>query len=90
MAEFVYAMGMMSAVALSWGILLLMADRIPVERRWILLPTAIVVALLTSVRIYASLNGMVEFRVVFLLLGILILSLLIYSYIISESLRPGN
>ena len=44
--EFVYPMGLMSAVAFSWGVLLIVADRKPVERRWVLLPTTLVVFLL--------------------------------------------
>ena len=39
LTTFVYPMGLISAVALSWGILLLIADRKPFERRWILIPT---------------------------------------------------
>ena len=45
-AGFVYPMGLMSAVAFSWGVLLVIADRKPVERRWVLLPTILVVFLL--------------------------------------------
>ena len=36
---FVYPMGLMSAVAFSWAVLLIIADRKPVERRLVLLPT---------------------------------------------------
>lgn len=53
LTEFVYPMGLISVVAISWGILLLIADRKPMERRWILIPTMIVIALLSGVRIYA-------------------------------------
>ena len=35
-------MGLMSAVAFSWAVLLIVADRKPVERRWVLLPTTLV------------------------------------------------
>ncbi len=45
--ETVYPMGLASAVAFSWGVLLLIADRKPLERRWILIPTILVVALIT-------------------------------------------
>ena len=85
LTEFVYPMGLMSVVAISWGILLLIADRKPVERRWILIPTIIVVALLSGVRIYAAINGMIEFSIAYLVFGIIILSLLSYSYINSKS-----
>ena len=90
LTEFVYPMGLMSAVAISWGILLLIADRKPIERRWILVPTIIVVALLNCVRIYATINEMIEFSIAFLLAGVIILFLLIYSYIISRDVVTEN
>ncbi len=90
MTEFVYPMGLISVVTISWGILLLIADRKPVERRWILIPTIIVVALLSGVRIFAVLSGMLEFSIPYLILGVMILSLLIYSYINSKRLAEGE
>jgi len=86
LTEFVYPMGLMSVVAISWGILLLMADRKPIDRRWVLIPTIIVVALLSSIRIYASILGLIKFSMAFLILGLLIISLLTYSYVNSRSL----
>jgi len=58
-AEFVYPMGLMSAVAFSWGVLLIVADRKPVERRWVLLPTTLVVFLLGVAGVYAGLVGLI-------------------------------
>ena len=86
LTEFVYPMGLMSVVAISWGILLILADRKPIERRWILIPTIIVVALLSIVRIFASINGMLEFSIAYLILGVVLISLLTYSYMNSKSL----
>lgn len=85
LTEFVYPMGLISVVAISWGILLLIADRKPMERRWILIPTMIVIALLSGVRIYATISGMIEFSIAYLIIGIIMLSLLAYSYIKSKS-----
>lgn len=51
--DFVYPMGLMSAVAFSWGVLLIIADQKPIERKWVLLPTILVVFLLGVVGIYA-------------------------------------
>ena len=85
LTAFVYPMGLISAVALSWGILLLIADRKPFERRWILIPTMIVVALLSATRIYAAVIGLIEFSLAFLILGILMLSLLVFSYLNSKN-----
>ena len=90
LSEFVYPMGLTSAVAISWGILLLIADRKPIERRWILIPTMVVISLLTIVRIYAVLHGMVEFSIAYLLLGIILLVLISYSYIISRRIVAEN
>jgi len=78
--EIIYPMGLTSAIAFSWGILLLIADRKPVERRWILIPTTLVVGLLTAVRVIFSLKGMVEFSLVLLLFGIGLILLMVYSY----------
>ena len=86
LTEFVYPMGLMSVVAISWGILLLIADRKPIDRRWVLIPTIIVVALLSSIRIYASILGLIEFSMAFLILGLIIISILTYSYVNSRSL----
>ena len=81
LTDIVYPMGLASAIAFSWGILLLLADRKPMERRWILIPTIIVVSLLTLVRVIFSLNGMIEFSYGFLIFGVLLVILMIYSYV---------
>jgi len=57
--EFVYPMGLMSAVAFSWAVLLIVADRKPVERRWVLLPTTLVAFLLGVAGVYAASVGLI-------------------------------
>ena len=84
LTEFVYPQGLMSAIAISWGIMLLIADRKPLERRWVLIPTIIVISLLTIVRIYASAVKLIQFNIPYLLLGIILIILLTYSLIISR------
>ena len=76
--DFVYPMGLMSAVAFSWGVLLIIADRKPIERSWVLLPTMLVVFLLGVAGIYAVSVGAISFgriigssTVVVLVLGLL-------------------
>ncbi len=59
---FVYPMGLMSAVAFSWGVLLIVADRRPVERKWILPPTILVVFLLGVAGLYAGFAGLLPLR----------------------------
>ena len=78
--EAVYPMGLTSVVAFSWGVLLLMADRRPLERRWILPPTILVVLLISSVRIGFSLNGSIEFSVALLAFAVALAILMAYSY----------
>jgi hypothetical protein len=80
---FVYPMGLMAAVAFSWGVLLIMADRKPMERRWVLLPTILVVFLLGLAGIFAALRNLISTsRIIWTSVAVyLILSLLIYSYI---------
>ena len=78
--EIVYPMGLASAVAFSWGVLLLVADRKPLERRWILIPTILVVTLITSVRTTFSLDGTIEFSIALLLFAIALIIFMAYSY----------
>lgn len=56
---FVYPMGLMAAVAISWGVMLIIADRQPIERRWVLLPTMLVVFLLGAAGVYAAIVGVI-------------------------------
>ncbi len=86
LTEFVYPMGLMSAVAVSWGILLLIASKKPLERRWILIPTIIVIFLLSAVRVYASLQGIISFSLGYLIFAVLIMSVIGFSYINSNKL----
>lgn len=80
LTEIVYPMGLTSAIAFSWGVLLLLADRKPMERRWILIPTILVVGLLTAVRVIFWQNESIEFNLAILLFGIGLILLMIYSY----------
>jgi hypothetical protein len=80
LTEIVYPMGLTSAIAFSWGVLLLLADRKPMERRWILIPTILVVGLLTAVRVIFWQNESIEFNLAILLFGIGLIVLMIYSY----------
>ena len=86
--QYVYPMGLMSAVAFSWGILLIMADRKAAERRWILIPTSIVVALLGAVGLHAGISGILPFiRVIPVVsASVIVLFILIYSLVNSRDL----
>ena len=60
--QYVYPMGLMSAVAFSWGILLIIANRKAIESRWILIPTSIVVGLLGVVGMHAGFSGILPWQ----------------------------
>ena len=79
-AEIAYPMGLASVIAFSWTVMLLIADRKPMERKWILIPTILVVTLVTIIRTIFSLNGTIEFSLVLLLFAIALIILMTYSY----------
>ena len=79
-AEIVYPMGLVSVIAFSWVVMLLVADREPIERKWILIPTILVVTLITIVRTKFSLDGTIEFSLALLLFAIALIILMTYSY----------
>ena len=79
-AEIVYPGVLASVIAFSWGVMLLIADRKPIERKWILIPTILVVALIATVRTKFSLDGTIEFSLVLLLFAVALLILMTYSY----------
>ena len=82
--ETVFPMGLLSAIAFSWGILLIIADRKPLERKWVLIPTIIVVTLLTMTRIIFELNGKIELNIAFSLFGLVLTIFMIYSFYIAS------
>ena len=81
-AGFVYPMGLMSAVAISWGILLILADRKPVERKWVLVPTMLVVFLLGVAGVYAAIIGVIPISRIIgsSIVVLVVLSLLTYTW----------
>lgn len=87
LSETVYPMGLASAIAFSWGVLLLMADRDPFRRRWILIPTVLVIALLILVRIVFAWNESIQYSIPLALLGLALMSFLAYSYHYAGRLR---
>ena len=80
---FVYPMGLMSAVAFSWGVLLVIADRKPSERRWVLAPTILVVFLLGVAGVYAAMTDAIPARRVIgsSVVVILVLCVLTYTWV---------
>jgi hypothetical protein len=78
--EITYPMGLGSVIVFSWVVLLIMADRNPIERKWILIPTIIVVTLITIVRVIFSMGETIEFNLALLLFAIALIILMAYSY----------
>ncbi len=87
--HYVYPMGLMSAVAFCWGIILIMADKKPLERSWVLIPTAIVVVLLGFAGLHGALTGLLTLAkgITNMTGATIIASIIAYSYINSRSLR---
>ncbi len=87
--QYVYPMGLMSAVAFSWGVLLIVADRHPLERRWILIPTILVVALLGIVGVHAGITEVLPLIRTIPMVGasIIMLAILIYGYMNARDLQ---
>ncbi|MFC1655144.1 hypothetical protein ACFL2F_04995 [Myxococcota bacterium] len=88
--QYVYPMGLMSAVAFSWGVMLIFADRRPVERRWMLVPTMLVVALLGGVALHAGLTGLLPLARALppIIASVVVFSLLLFSHIKCRDLTP--
>jgi hypothetical protein len=79
---FVYPMGLMSAVAFSWGVMLVIADRKPMERRWVLAPTILVVLLIGIAGAYAGIKNLIPIGRVIpsLAATVAVLGLLIFAW----------
>ena len=89
-SEIVYPMGLTAAIAFSWGVMLIVADRKPMERRWVLIPTILVVGLLTVTRLVFSQNGVIDFSLVFLLFGVGLMLFMAFSlYFANRKITQG-
>ena len=75
-----YPMGLMSAVAFSWGCMLIWADRKPLDRRWILLPTILVGIMLQIAEIYSVYAGAIPIKIPNIIIGVILVILWSFSY----------
>ena len=78
--SYVYPMGLMSAVAFSWGCMLIWADREPIERKWILKPTILVGTMLLIAVIYSIYAGVIPIRSVIANLVLLPAMIILWSF----------
>lgn len=85
-SSYCYPMGLMSAIAFSWGCMLVWADRKPVERRWILLPTILVGTMLMVANIYSLYQGVMPFKRLLpnFVAGALLIFLWAFSYYLNK------
>ncbi len=81
-SAYCYPMGLMSAVAFSWGCMLIWADRKPLERKWILLPTILVIIMLLIAGVYSIYIGAISIRTYFpnFIIIPVVVALLSFSY----------
>ena len=80
--DYRYAMGMGAPLMLGWTVLLLWADRKPLERRGVLPITLLVVAGEVAIQVWGISSGFVPFRALLPSFGIQVLlsALFIFSY----------
>lgn len=85
--SYVYPMGLMSSVAFSWGVMLVMASKQPVDRRWMLIPTILVVALIGITGLHAGFSQLLPWvRVIpVFIVSVIVLGILIYGYVNSRN-----
>ena len=90
--EFRYPMGLAAAVLFGWALLLVWADRRPLERRGVLLPTIFVILGLLSAGVYAVASGIFpKTRIVpTSLLGAALIVLMGYSYLTAGRLERDS
>ena len=88
---YVISMGQMSAVAFSWGIILVLAVRKPMERRWIAIPTLLVVFLLGVVSVHALVTGLLPTAMLIpaLATSVVVFTLLIIGYLKTKNHTSG-
>jgi hypothetical protein len=84
--SYCHPMGLMSAAAFSWGLMLIWADRKPLERKWILIPTMIVVLLLLAASIYSLSADAIEIEILlpYFIIQPALIALFGFSYYIAR------
>lgn len=77
-----HPMGLMSAAAFSWGCMLIWADRKPLERKWILMPTMLIALSLLAAGIYSLSVGVIEYTIIrtYFIIQPLLIALWGFSY----------
>ncbi len=81
--EFRYPMGLAAVLMICWAGLLMWADRKPMERRGVLVPTVAVVVGLIASGAYAVVSGIFPFQRILptSVLGVVLIALFTFSYV---------
>lgn len=84
-----YAMGLAGSLMLGWTILLLWADRNPVERRGVLMITNVVILGLITSALFAAKSGFMSLATVVPLIGFQIALIMLFTSSYMVSRRQG-
>ncbi len=84
---FRYPMGLAASLMIAWAVLLLWADRKPVERRGVLPVTVLVILGLMASGIYSAATGLLPFSQIVptTILGVGLIALMLFSYVNAAS-----
>ena len=87
--NYVYPMGLVAAIAFSWGIMLIIADRKPVERRWVLVPTMFVILMIIGATILSLILNAVPFiqGITNIIIGSIVFTIVLFGYQKSQYLQ---
>jgi drug/metabolite transporter (DMT)-like permease len=90
--EFRYPMGLAAAVMFAWALLLIWADRRPLERRGVLLPTVFVILGLLSAGLFAVASGIFPITRIIptSILGAALIALMGFSYMNGRELKETS
>jgi hypothetical protein len=90
--ELRYPMGLAAAVMFGWALLLIWADRRPLERRGILLPTIFVILGLLSAGLYAVVSGILPLARIIptSVLGAALIALMGVSYLKARKIEDAS
>lgn len=90
--EFRYPMGLAASAMFCWAGLLIWADRRPVERRGVLVPTIAVVVGLLATGVYAVASGIFPLQKIMptTIMGTVLIALFSFSYLNANNAEPGS
>ena len=90
--EFRFPMGLAASLLFCWAGILIWADRRPVERRGVLVPTIAVVIGLLATGVYAVASDIFALQKIIptTVMGIVLIALFSFSYLNASNAEPGS